>query len=352
MDDGNVRDQDFSKQEYPQSELSLSPVLPKDTNEGSNRVPIVFAVIIVIVLAIAAITIGLLTSRGSRTDDSVSTTSESQDWDYKTTMEELAKIWNYEARDNTDFTYREGPANATGVVSPNIFGARGYNHLAIFPEKTADGVPEGLVIVTLFPQKGCMSDDNIPIPYCDPSPSEKTQSLYRAIRASFIHDWKFDVKNNEDSGYGKVLVVANNKTSCNIMMVDAQFGAYIEIACVDVGLIIGQLEETEPFSVALLSSLPDSAGSVLTSPGIRDSSIEGYQSAYLSYCVGSAGCVSALFYRVGSGDWQFFAMEQQAIGCEMFDTDDKRRAFADYMCDSEQSGSPVIRVGEYYGLFN
>ncbi len=73
---------------------------------------------------------------------------------------------------------------------------------------------------------------------------------------------------------------------------------------------------------------------IFSRPKIKDSVVNGYQTASMSI-FGGVGGHTALFYKVGTNSWQFFLGTQESPACFMYNTTDLRNAFKGESCYDE-----------------
>ncbi len=88
--------------------------------------------------------------------------------------------------------------------------------------------------------------------------------------------------------------------------------------------------KSKPLADALPNLIPTS---VIFSPTISDSKVAGYQNAEAGISdLSGAGGYQALFWRKGSGSWNFFRGTQEIIQCAAYDTIDLKNAFFGKVC--------------------
>ena len=139
-------------------------------------------------------------------------------------------------------------------------------------------------------------------------------------------------QNNEDVYMGKGLI-------CRVKSLTAGTSANT-MNCGSVAAYKGAAEKVKP----LVDALPDSSSQlVVSTPKIENSIVSGYQRASVGTgMMDSAGGAIALFYKKGSGGWTYFRHTQNALSCEVFNTDDIKAAFKGETCyDSNDKESKV-----------
>lgn len=92
------------------------------------------------------------------------------------------------------------------------------------------------------------------------------------------------------------------------------------------------------------NSSEDTSGSVFSTPTIKSSSVDGYQTASLSISSRqSIGGAAVLFYRKGTTDWKFFKTTQNELNCSDYNTDELKAAFADESCMSDTNTDTTVK---------
>lgn len=83
---------------------------------------------------------------------------------------------------------------------------------------------------------------------------------------------------------------------------------------------------------------------------IYDSPIDDYQVASISVSYGYIGAIAKFWRKDENSKWAFFEVFQNSGPCEMYNTDDIRRAFAGFECYDENKGAGTY-VRYYFDLF-
>ena len=88
----------------------------------------------------------------------------------------------------------------------------------------------------------------------------------------------------------------------------------------------------------------DTSGSVFSTPTIKSSSTDGYQTASLSISSRqSIGGAAVLFYQKGTGGWKFFKTTQNELSCSDYNTDELKAAFAAESCMSDTNTDTTVK---------
>ena len=103
--------------------------------------------------------------------------------------------------------------------------------------------------------------------------------------------------------------------------------------------------DVKPLVAAYRASNPDSTSEdIFSTPTIKNSSVDGYQTASVSVSSRqSVGGAAAIFYEKGTSGWKFFKLSQSELSCSDYNTDDLKAAFADASCMSDTNTDTTLK---------
>jgi hypothetical protein len=94
----------------------------------------------------------------------------------------------------------------------------------------------------------------------------------------------------------------------------------------------------------------DNSGKLEGDITIYDSPIENYQTASINVAYDLGGSSAQFWRKDENSDWNYFMGVQNTLSCDMYNTDDIKRAFAGDQCwDEENKVNTYVRY--YYDLF-
>lgn len=133
-------------------------------------------------------------------------------------------------------------------------------------------------------------------------------------------------------------IYASKDTVCAVQLFDNEtYGRDgIGVGCGNMDDYDKNYHDLLPFYNAYVASNPESTENLLMSSLLIKDGVSGYKNAHVSISSSlpdAVGGFAGLFYSTPpSGTWTFFKGTQSSLGCELFTTDDLKKAFSGQPC--------------------
>lgn len=119
----------------------------------------------------------------------------------------------------------------------------------------------------------------------------------------------------------------------------------IYVTCANKNTYAKVSSDVKPLVTAYRASHSDSSSEdIFSAPTIKNSSVDGYQTASVGVASRQGiGSAAALFYRKGTDEWKFFNFTQAELSCSEYNTTDLKAAFADQSCISDNKTDTTVK---------